>query len=170
MTKAAQTENAQPQIHIKTFDELTTRELHAIYVTRGLVFTVGQKITDQEVDDTDLVCFHLFTQNKEGKVTAYLRMYDLGKYADESHEITPGAWTIGRVAVLDEARGTGLGRRIVAEAIEWIRDNTDAERIEISAQQYLENSLYGKAGFVTEGEPYIEAGIEHVHMNLVLER
>ena len=90
------------------------------------------------------------------------------KQQDDSHEITPGAWTIGRVAVLNEARGTGLGRRIVAEAIEWIREHTEAERIGISAQQYLEHSLYGKAGFVTEGEAYQEAGIEHVHMNLVL--
>ena len=156
------------EIFIKTFDELTTLELHNIYLTRGLVFTVGQQITEQEIDDVDLVCHHLFSTNDEGKVIAYLRMYDLGKYADDSHEITPGAWTIGRVAVLNEARGTGLGRRIVAEAIKWIREHTEAERIEISAQQYLEHSLYGKAGFVTEGEPYMEAGIEHVHMNLVL--
>lgn len=159
-----------PQFHVKTFDELTLRELHGIYVMRSIVFTVGQQITEQELDHVDLECFHLFTKSEDGRITGYLRMFDLGRVVDDSHVLTPGAWTIGRVAVLAETRGTGLGKAIVAEAIRWIIENTEAERIEISAQEYLANTLYATAGFVREGEVYLEAGIDHVHMVLELNR
>ena len=159
-----------PQFHVKTFDELTLRELHSIYVMRALVFNVGQKITEQEPDDADLDCMHLFVKADDGRVIAYLRMFDLETVTDDSHEITPGAWTIGRVAVLPETRGTGLGKAIVAEGIRWISENTDAQRIEISAQQYLAGTLYAAAGFAQVGDVYLEAGIDHVHMVLELDR
>ncbi len=157
-----------PEFQVKTFDELTLRELHGIYVMRSIVFTVGQQITEQEPDSADLECMHLFMTAPDGRVLAYLRMFDLGTVTDESHEITPGAWTIGRVAVLPETRGTGLGRALVGAGIDWIRKNTDAERIEISAQEYLADTLYARAGFTREGKVYQEAGIDHVHMVLCL--
>ena len=62
---------------IKDFNELTLLELHNIYLTRGLVFTVGQKITDQDIDDVDLHCKHLFTKDDDGRVLGYIRMFDL---------------------------------------------------------------------------------------------
>lgn len=49
-----------------------------------------------------------------------------------------------------------------------MRQNTDAERISISAQSYLKDSYYGAAGFKQVGESYLEAGIDHVHMVLEL--
>lgn len=159
-----------PQFHLKTFDELTLRELHSIYVMRSIVFTVGQKITEQEPDDADLHCLHLFVKADEGRVIGYLRMFDLETVTDDSHEITPGAWTIGRVAVLPETRGTGLGKALVAEGIRWITENTSAQRIEISAQEYLANTLYSAAGFARVGDIYLEAGIDHVHMVLEIKR
>lgn len=152
---------------VKTFDELTLRELHGIYLTRGLVFTVGQKITEQEIDEVDLHCVHLFHKDEQGRVLAYLRMFDLGgDVLDDSHQPMPGAWTIGRVAVLAETRGSGLGRCLLEAGIEWIRQNTEAERIELTAQSYLKDTLY--KDFRAYGEEFLEAGIPHFHMALPL--
>lgn len=43
---------------IKTFDDLTTRELHVIYKLRVGVFVVEQACAYPEVDDADLTCLH----------------------------------------------------------------------------------------------------------------
>lgn len=155
------------EFSIKTFDQLTLYELHGIYLTRGLVFTVGQKITEQEIDEVDLHCIHLFHKADNGRILGYIRMFDLGgAVLDDCHQPMPGAWTIGRVAVLPETRGTGLGRRIMDAGINWIKTNTDAERIEITAQSYLKDTLY--KDFTAYGEEFLEAGIPHYHMVLDL--
>lgn len=152
---------------IKDFNELTLLELHNIYLTRGLVFTVGQKITDQDIDDVDLHCKHLFTKDDDGRVLGYIRMFDLdGGVLDESHQPMPGAWTIGRVAVLPETRGTGLGKKLMNAGIDWIRTNTDADRIELTAQSYLKDTLY--KNFTAYGEEFLDAGIPHYKMVLPL--
>lgn len=45
---------------IKTFSELTTTELYAIYELRVKTFVVEQQRIYQEVDDTDLKAYHVF--------------------------------------------------------------------------------------------------------------
>lgn len=150
---------------LKTFQELTLEELNEIYILRGQVFVVEQKITEEnEIDRADRSALHLFRTTEDGEVLAYLRMFDLGKYSDASHPAEPGTWTLGRVAVRQDARGTGLGRRLLDAGIEWIAHNTDASKISISAQAYLKDRYYGPAGFEQVGASYLEVGIEHVHM------
>lgn len=152
----------------KRFNELTLRELQQIHITRSLVFTVGQQILAQEPDEADFESVHFFHADESGRVLAYLRIFDLMTVDDGYHRPIEGAWTIGRVAVREEARGTGLGRALLRDAIEWARENTDARQLVISAQSYLKDSYYGAAGFVQVGEPYLEVGIEHVEMVLNL--
>lgn len=157
-----------PHFQAKRFDELTLRELQQIHITRSLVFTVGQQILAQEPDEADFECIHFFHADESGRVIAYLRIFDLMAVDDGYHRPIEGAWTLGRVAVREEARGTGLGRALLYEAISWVRENTEAHQLVISAQSYLKDSYYGAAGFVQVGEPYLEVGIEHVEMLLEL--
>lgn len=156
---------------VKPFYDLTLDELNEIYLLRGLVFVVGQKITaENEIDRADRRALHFFCANENGEVLAYLRMLDLGTYSDASHPCDPTAWTLGRVAVHPDVRGSGLGKKILNEALIWLEEHTDAERVIISAQAYLKDSFYGPAGFEQLGNPYLEAGIEHVQMVRSLQR
>ena len=99
-----------PRFQAKRFDELTLRELQQIHITRSLVFTVGQQILAQEPDEADFESVHFFHADEAGRVLAYLRLFDLMTVDDGYHRPIEGAWTVGRVAIREEARGTGLGR------------------------------------------------------------
>lgn len=69
---------------------------------------------------------------------------------------------IGRIAVLPEYRGMGLGSRIVRAAEQEIIAENGNEA-ELSAQRRAEG-FYAKLGYVPEGEPYYEEYCEHIMM------
>ena len=73
--------------------------------------------------------------------------------------------SIGRVLTMPAARGTGLGKEIVAMALAQCRDVYPGENIRISAQTYLID-FYVSFGFRTDGSPYNEDGIPHIEMVL----
>ena len=69
-----------------------------------------------------------------------------------------------RFAVLPEARGRGVARALVAEALAAAR-RAGHRRFVLHAQAYL-RAFYESFGFQAEGEPFDEVGIEHVKMTL----
>jgi predicted GNAT family N-acyltransferase len=69
-----------------------------------------------------------------------------------------------RFAVVPEARGSGLGRALVARALADARA-AGHRRFVLHAQTYVAD-LYASFGFRPEGEVFHEAGIEHVKMTL----
>ncbi|PAP78349.1 GNAT family N-acetyltransferase [Rubrivirga marina] len=69
-----------------------------------------------------------------------------------------------RFAVVPEARGTGLGRALVARALADARA-AGHRRFVLHAQTYIAD-LYASFGFEPEGDVFDEAGIEHVKMAL----
>ncbi|HEY0878686.1 MAG TPA: alpha/beta fold hydrolase [Zeimonas sp.] len=73
---------------------------------------------------------------------------------------------IGRMAVRADARGQGVGLRVLDALVARARARGDAA-VELSAQRAAEG-FYRRRGFETIGEPYREAGIEHVRMRRVL--
>ena len=54
------------------------------------------------------------------------------------------------------------------ESMKYIKNNIKAEKIELSAQMYLD-TFYKDLGFYSKGEQYLEDGIPHQRMffNLV---
>ena len=73
---------------------------------------------------------------------------------------------IGRVAVLKNYRGQGIGKSIMKELIKWAQD-ISLEKVWLSSQWHA-HSFYLDLGFVSVGEIYKEAGIDHIKMYRVL--
>lgn len=106
-------------------------------------------------DGLDRQAWHLLGRDAQGALQAYLRVVDPGvKYAEPS---------IGRVITSPEARGTGLGRRLVAEGVARCAAAWPGQGIRISAQSHLER-FYGGFGFERTGDDYLEDDIPHCEM------
>jgi ElaA protein len=76
------------------------------------------------------------------------------KYAEAS---------IGRVLTTRPHRRTGVGRELIARALERVDANWGGRGARISAQAYLER-FYADFGFATVAGPYMEDGIPHLEM------
>ncbi len=141
------------------FDDLSLRELQAIYMARQQVFVVEQQCAYLDADGCDEHAFHLAAWSAGvGVPLAYARVVDPGfKYAD-------GA-SIGRVITTAAGRGVGLGRELMQRAIDASAEAWPGTVIRISAQSRLE-AFYEGLGFETVGEHYIEDGIAHTEMLL----
>ena len=73
---------------------------------------------------------------------------------------------VGRVAVERDWRRHGIAARMLALALEGAREQ-GCTHVRLAAQ-VAATSVYRRAGFSVESEPFQEAGIEHVWMGLEL--
>ncbi|QTF93939.1 GNAT family N-acetyltransferase, partial [Halomonas sp. BM-2019] len=73
---------------------------------------------------------------------------------------------IGRVAVLPEARGLGIGVALMRAAIEAAR-RQGHDAVELAAQTHA-LAFYENLGFSAYGEVFLDAGIPHRNMRLPL--
>lgn len=73
---------------------------------------------------------------------------------------------IGRIAVLKNYRGQGLGSKIVLSLIEEA-ENRGYNRIYLGAQKHA-LGFYSGLGFTAYGDEYMEAGIAHLSMQRIL--
>ena len=74
---------------------------------------------------------------------------------------------IGRVAVLPQARGTGLGAALIRAALVELRATPGVTRAKLGAQTHA-IGFYEKLGFAAYGPEYLDAGIPHRDMALDL--
>lgn len=139
-------------------------DLAGAYALRHEVFVVGQGVpVELERDGFDDEADHAVAV-RDGAVVGTGRLLD-GR-TDEDGRLVPGTngsvGTIGRMAVASAERGQGTGRALldllVARAAErrW-------PVVELHAQVHA-RAFYERAGFLSVGEVYLEAGIEHVAM------
>ena len=143
------------ELRIRSFAELSNTELYEILKARVDVFVVEQKCPYPEIDDIDYVAEHLFYCADDGKILAYLRAYWLEENIAK----------LGRVLTVN--RGNGLGRAILKEGIRYVREEMKAQKIVIEAQSYA-LGFYEKEGFEVISEEFLEDGIPHRKMELVL--
>lgn len=137
------------QTYIKTFEQLTTKELFHIYKLRVETFVVEQQCPYHEIDDIDLESHHIYLQ--QGKdILAYCRLY---KQNDACH--------IGRVIAATKRKG--YGTQIMKTAIKFASNILHVQSINIEAQTYAQQ-FYEKLGFITTSEPFDEDGIQHIKM------
>jgi len=141
--------------HWRRYSDLSTDELYAILSLRQNVFVVEQQCPYLDADGLDQDGWHLLGEDDRGKLVAYLRVLAPG--ARSNHP------SIGRVIVLPELRGRGIGREIMLRGIRKVGELHPGESICMHAQAHLEE-FYGDLGFERRGEPYDEDGILHVEM------
>ena len=142
------------ELQIKRFKELTTTELYEILRCRSEVFVVEQNCVYQDVDNVDYHSTHVFMKN-DGKIIAYLRVVDPGvKFEGAS---------IGHVLTMKEARGKGLARPMMKEAIKLAKKLSPV--VDIMAESYL-REFYKTLGFKETSEEFMLDGIPHQYMRL----
>lgn len=142
---------------IKTFDQLTTRELHDIYQLRCDIFVVERNCVYPEIDGKDPECLHIFTE-VENKIVAYARIIPPGLKYEK-------VVAIGRVVVHETFRGQRLGEKLIAKAIEVIKKQWPNTSIRLSAQSHLQH-FYRLNGFEVISEEYLEENLPHIAMEL----
>ena len=145
------------ELVIKSFSALTLEELYEILRVRMAVFIVEQHCPYQDIDNTDRQAQHLFYTDESGAITAYLRLYP------DSHSAE--ALRMGRVLTME--RGTGLGGKLLDEAIAFIKQEGLANQIVIEAQTYA-RGFYERVGFTQTSEEFLEDDIPHIEMKLIL--
>jgi ElaA protein len=145
------------QLHIKTFDQLTTSELYELLRVRSEVFVVEQDCVYQDVDNNDQTAIHIWL-TKGDKTVAMCRICPEGtKLASTS---------IGRVITTE--RGKGYGMQIMKIAINTVMERIpNADHIEIEAQ-LTKQKFYERLGFVATSEPFMMEGLMHLEMKLDL--
>ncbi|SHO42773.1 GNAT family N-acetyltransferase [Desulfopila aestuarii] len=143
----------------RTFDALSTCELYHLLQLRQQVFVVEQNCPYLDADGLDEEALHLLLYRQSNEETAELvgclRILSPGKRYS-----TPA---IGRLAVAGQARGLGIGRLLMEQALHHTQLSYPGQDITISAQQYLEK-FYEDLGFIAVSQPYLEDDIAHLDM------
>lgn len=139
-------------------DELTARELHALLHLRQSVFVVEQVCPYPDIDARDLDAIHLIAFEEAGSTAPIGCARCLGPDAE-------GTVSFGRLAILPDWRGSGLGRRLVTEALEVLAEQWPGREVVIGAQAHLE-AFYASFGFRRLGDVYDDVGVPHLDMQL----
>ena len=126
---------------------------------RSAAFVVEQNCAYQDIDGADPHALHLLAGwRAPDELAGCLRLVPPGVKDDAAR--------VGRVVVAPEARGGGLGRRLMTEALAEAQRRWGAVQITLSAQGHLVD-FYGGFGFAAASEPSVdECGIVHVEMRL----
>jgi predicted GNAT family N-acyltransferase len=120
---------------------------------RGKVFIEEQNVPQEiERDGADDTATH-FLLTQDDVALACGRVLPDGK--------------VGRMAVLKEHRNKGLGRLLLDYIVAHARQH-GVNRLYLHAQEHAAN-FYLDAGFFHFGEPFEEAGIPHVAMELLID-
>ena len=134
----------------------TDAEREQCYDIRKAVFVEEQAVPlELEMDEYDAVAVHFLMSDAEGTPLATARLLD-------KH----GLAKIGRVAVLKDARGLGLGLELMQFVVDEARRRGFTEAV-LDSQTYA-IPFYERLGFTAEGDEFDDAGIPHFLMRRTL--
>lgn len=133
-----------------------TTDLAACHALRRAVFVEEQSVPEaDEMDDLDGEAIHLLATDEADRPVATARLL-----------IRDGVGKIGRVCVLADRRGTGLGAQLMQAAVDALVARGVREA-HLGSQTHA-MGFYEKLGFVAEGPVYDDAGIPHRDMVRVI--
>jgi predicted GNAT family N-acyltransferase len=126
----------------------------ACFAIRIAVFVDEQGVPrEAELDQHEASAVHLLAE-ADGRPVGTMRW----------RAVPPATAKLERVAVLPEARGLGIGRALVLEALRQVA--AAGLRAAVLHAQTSAAPFYDHLGFLAEGEPFDEDGIEHIRMRL----
>lgn len=132
-----------------------TEDIAACQALRRRVFIEEQAVPEaDELDGRDSGALHLLAF--DGKPLGTARLL-----------IEGATGKIGRVCVLAEARGRGIGQALMREAVQVLRAQPGVTRAKLGAQIHA-LGFYEALGFRAFGPDYQDAGIGHRDMELML--
>ena len=133
-----------------------TTDIAACRALRRTVFIEEQGVSEaDEVDELDDQAIHILAM-QDGVPIGSARLLTQGDTGK-----------VGRVCVLQSARGTGLGAALMQAAVAKFRTIPGIARVKLGAQLHA-LAFYERLGFTPYGEVFMDAGIEHRDMVLVL--
>ena len=141
-------------VHIK--NAISDEDIQKCLEIRFKVFVEGQRVPiEEEQDGKDAKSEHyLLFINEHPVGTARVRcMDDFSK--------------IERVAILDEHQGKGLGRDIMKFILSDLQRHLTVKKVKLSSQTYA-IPFYEKLGFSVCSAEYMDAGIPHKDMEMML--
>lgn len=128
-------------------------EIDNLRSIREIVFINEQNVPEEmEWDEFDTISKHVLALDNDRKPIGTARLLPDGR--------------IGRMAVLKEWRGKGVGSAMLKRLLQELM-RQDVTQAILNAQTSV-IQFYQKYGFQTEGEEFIEAGIPHIKMVLIL--
>ena len=145
-------------ISTSQFSSLSLDEMYDILRIRATVFVLEQGVVYIDPDGNDKDAVQIYA-SVDGVMVGCLRIYQLEE----------GTYRIGRVAVLKEFRGLGIGNAMMKEAIQYLRERTNATKACLDAQLHA-IGFYEKLGFTLFTEEFLEEGLLHRGMQMFFER
>lgn len=134
----------------------TTDDIKTCMAVRRRVFIEEQSVSEaDEIDGQDNDCLHVlaFFDDIPAGAARFRTVKDYAK--------------IQRVCVLADHRGRAIGADLIKFIVGYVTDHTTAHSVRLGAQTHALD-FYHKLGFRTFGAEYLDAGISHKDMKLVL--
>ena len=138
----------------------TNEEREAVFAVRMIVFVEEQQVPpEEELDALDITATHFLARladaapNDTEAIVGAARLVDKGE----------GKGKIGRVAVLREHRGRGVGALLMRQAEQTAREQ-GFTYLALDAQCYA-IPFYEKLGYVAQGNVFLDCAIEHRYMS-----
>ncbi len=117
---------------------------------RNEVFTIEQKVpADLDYDEFDDTSKHVIVYSENSPVAT-------GRILSDGH--------IGRVAVLKNFRGHGIGRIIIDKLIEYGKAQ-EYKTVYLGAQ-LTALGFYERLGFSSYGDMFLDGGLRHIMMKM----
>lgn len=138
---------------------VNAQEREAIFAVRMLVFVEEQGVPpEEELDAYDLTAAQFLIRRTDlpaddpDAIVGTARLIDKGA----------GVGKVGRVAILKEFRGKGVGAQLMRSVESYAREQGFA-RLILDAQCSA-ISFYERLGYVGEGDIFLDCDIEHIFM------
>ena len=143
---------------IKIIDAKESNQISNCFDIRKKVFVEEQGVpVEEELDNFDDISIHALALIDNKPVATGRLILSKNKVAK-----------VGRMAVLDDFRRTGIGSRVLL-FLEKKAIEKKIEEISLHAQEYVIN-FYKNHGYKERGTVFLEAGIKHIEMFKIIEK